>query len=137
MRTAKMSAIPRLRSAEFLSRAILVLGVVVWLGQFTEAAPMSTAFTYQGRLLDDNMAADGLYDFQFSLYDDPNFALGIQVGRSHAILVSGHLNHFPPRLLPLIDGLLQIIDENADMVNALPPAFEELLHQVVALDDLH
>jgi microcystin-dependent protein len=34
-----------------------------------DAAPMGTAFTYQGRLIDDNIAADGLYDFQFTLYD--------------------------------------------------------------------
>ena len=38
--------------------------------------PMGTAFTYQGRLLDVNSPADGLYDFQFKLYDnaDPVFA---------------------------------------------------------------
>jgi hypothetical protein len=33
------------------------------------AAPMGTGFTYQGRLIDANSAADGLYDFQFKLYD--------------------------------------------------------------------
>jgi hypothetical protein len=37
-----------------------------------KAVPMGTAFTYQGRLIDDNIAADGFYDFQFELYDDPN-----------------------------------------------------------------
>jgi hypothetical protein len=30
---------------------------------------MGTVFTYQGRLIDANSAADGLYDFQFKLYD--------------------------------------------------------------------
>jgi len=37
---------------------------------------MGTAFTYQGRLMDSNSTADGLYDFQFKLYDnaDPVFA---------------------------------------------------------------
>ena len=37
---------------------------------------MGTAFTYQGRLLDVNSPADGLYDLQFKLYDnlDPVFA---------------------------------------------------------------
>jgi len=34
------------------------------------AAPMPTAFTYQGRLIDANYPADGLYDLQFSLFDD-------------------------------------------------------------------
>jgi len=33
------------------------------------AAPMGTAFTYQGRLIDANNAADGLYDLQCKLYD--------------------------------------------------------------------
>jgi photosystem II stability/assembly factor-like uncharacterized protein len=33
------------------------------------AGPMGTAFTYQGRLIDANNPADGLYDFQFMLYD--------------------------------------------------------------------
>lgn len=36
------------------------------------AEPMSTAFTYQGRLLDGNVATDGLYDLQFKLFMDPN-----------------------------------------------------------------
>lgn len=39
------------------------------LGQSAGAAPMGTVFTYQGRLIDANSAADGLYDFQFKLYD--------------------------------------------------------------------
>jgi hypothetical protein len=41
---------------------------------------MGTAFTYQGRLLDNNVAADGLYDLQFKLYDDPNILIGSQIG---------------------------------------------------------
>lgn len=32
---------------------------------------MGTAFTYQGRLIDANDVADGLYDLQFELYDNP------------------------------------------------------------------
>jgi len=35
----------------------------------SRAAPMGTAFTYQGRLIDANNPADGLYDFLFRLYD--------------------------------------------------------------------
>ena len=34
--------------------------------------PASTAFTYQGRLLDNNIAADNSYDLRFGLYGDPN-----------------------------------------------------------------
>jgi hypothetical protein len=32
---------------------------------------MGTVFTYQGRLMDDNNPGDGLYDFQFKLFNDP------------------------------------------------------------------
>ena len=48
---------------------ILALGLMIWLVGFTEAAPMGTAWTYQGRLIDANNVADGEYDFQFKLYD--------------------------------------------------------------------
>lgn len=33
------------------------------------AEPLGTALTYQGRLIDSNQPADGLYDLQFKLYD--------------------------------------------------------------------
>jgi hypothetical protein len=44
-----------------------------------------TAFTYQGRLIDVNVPADGLYDFQFKLYDSPDVNLGTQLGSTIAI----------------------------------------------------
>jgi hypothetical protein len=53
------------------ARTILAMGVVLtmcFVG-YSAAEPISTAFTYQGRLIDANSAADGLYDFQFKLYD--------------------------------------------------------------------
>ena len=55
-----------MKSSTILAVALcLALGI----GQAAGAAPMGTAFTYQGRLIDANSAADGLYDFQFKLYD--------------------------------------------------------------------
>ena len=33
------------------------------------AAPLDTAFTYQGHLTDEGSPANGHYDFQFELYD--------------------------------------------------------------------
>jgi hypothetical protein len=51
---------------------ILVLGLMVCLAKVSEAAPMGTTFTYQGRLLDANNVANGLYDFEFELYDAPS-----------------------------------------------------------------
>ena len=50
---------------------ILALVLIAWLVGFAEAAPMGTAWTYQGRLIDANSPADGLYDLQFRLFDDP------------------------------------------------------------------
>ncbi|MHC4463252.1 MAG: RCC1 domain-containing protein [Planctomycetota bacterium] len=40
--------------------------------------PMGTAFTYQGRLIDADSAADGFHDFQFKLFNDP--CTGDQLG---------------------------------------------------------
>jgi len=49
---------------------ILILGLTVCLAVYSDAAPIGTAFSYQGRLLDTNSPADGPYDFRFKLYDD-------------------------------------------------------------------
>jgi hypothetical protein len=46
---------------------VLALGLVFCLFQVGKAAPMGTAWTYQGRLMDANNPADGLYDLQFAL----------------------------------------------------------------------
>ena len=61
-----------------LTILVLALGLMVWPAKVSEAAPVGTAFTYQGRLIDANNPADGEYDFQFKLYD-ANTA-GTQVG---------------------------------------------------------
>lgn len=47
-------------------------------GTAAPQAPLSTAFTYQGRLTDGGSPANGQYDFEFKLYDDPSS--GAQVG---------------------------------------------------------
>jgi hypothetical protein len=52
-----------------LTILIVFLGLVLCQANVSQAAPISTAFTYQGHLYDANYAADGLYDFQFKLYD--------------------------------------------------------------------
>ena len=49
--------------------AIIVFGLMVSPATVGRAAPMGTAFTFQGRLIDSNSAADGEYDFTFKLYD--------------------------------------------------------------------
>ena len=45
--------------------SLLALLVLLALCATGGAGPMGTAFTYQGRLIDTNIAADGEYDFQF------------------------------------------------------------------------
>jgi hypothetical protein len=61
-------------------------------GKVSEAAEMGTAFTYQDRLIDANYPADGLYDFQFKLYDantDGN-QLGTDVNKPDVNVVDGY-----------------------------------------------
>lgn len=59
---------------------VVVLAVVVCLAGVGQGDPLGSAFTYQGRLNDAGDPAEGLYDFEFSLYDDPNVAIGSQIG---------------------------------------------------------
>jgi len=58
MKTVKMSVI-----------LALVMGLIICQVKVSKTAEINTAFTYQGRLIDANKPADGLYDFQFKLYD--------------------------------------------------------------------
>lgn len=52
--------------------SVMPLGLVltIWLGT-SYAYAQGTAFTYQGRLQDGGIAANGSYDFQFTLWDAP------------------------------------------------------------------
>jgi hypothetical protein len=73
---------------------ILVLAGCVMLlaGQAVMAGPVGTAWTYQGRLIDANNAADGLYDFQFKLFDansDGN-QLGSDVNKPEVDVIDGY-----------------------------------------------
>jgi hypothetical protein len=59
----------------------LMFSLVVLLGigpAYLSAAPMGTAFTYQGRFTDGSNPANGSFDFQFSLFDAAT--AGTQVG---------------------------------------------------------
>jgi trimeric autotransporter adhesin len=55
---------PRLNS-------ILLIGLLLSVGGTTNASPLGTAFTYQGRLTDATNAANNLYDMYFALFDVP------------------------------------------------------------------
>jgi hypothetical protein len=54
---------------EKLNIFVLLMALVLGLNAAARAEPMGTAFTYRGQLYDANYVADGLYDFQFRLYD--------------------------------------------------------------------
>ena len=51
--------------------ALLSITLVNWLLCAAHSAPLTTAFTYQGRLSDAGNPANGTYDFQFRLFDAP------------------------------------------------------------------
>ena len=69
-----------MKTTKILAILALAFGLMVCLPGVIGAAQLGTAFTYQGRLIDANDAADGLYDFQFKLFDDPNIIIGKQIG---------------------------------------------------------
>lgn len=50
-----------------LIRSLLLLSLC--LGSAAHAVPVGTTFTYQGKLEDNNAPANGLYDFEFRLFD--------------------------------------------------------------------
>jgi len=65
---------------KFVTICIVVLGIALCMAAVSYAAPMGTAFTYQGWLMDknNNKPADGDHDFEFSLYDAND--LGNKIG---------------------------------------------------------
>lgn len=69
-----------MKTTKMLAMLVVALGIVCSRAEISEAAPMSTAFTYQGRLMDANGPSDGLYDLLFTLYDDANPTIGNKIG---------------------------------------------------------
>jgi len=53
------------------TKMLTILVLMVCTAELARAAPMGTAFTYQGRLMEANEPADGVYEFEFKLYDSP------------------------------------------------------------------
>ena len=60
-----------MKTTKMLTILVVALGLIFCSAKVSKAPPilMGTAFTYQGHLYDTNYPADGLYDFQFKLYD--------------------------------------------------------------------
>lgn len=59
-------------------RLIRLVLLALCLNHAAHAVPVGTTFTYQGKLEDNNAPANGLYDFEFRLFDA--LADGMQVG---------------------------------------------------------
>jgi hypothetical protein len=68
-----------MKSTEISTIVVLALVLMVCFVRVGQAAPMGTAWTYQGWLMDKNRPADGLYDFQFRLYDSNDPCTGTQL----------------------------------------------------------
>jgi hypothetical protein len=59
-----------MKTNRFLARATLLALLSTFSLQLSALpSPLGTAFTYQGKLTDGGPAANGLYDFEFTLYD--------------------------------------------------------------------
>lgn len=72
-----------------------------------QPVPMGTVFTYLGRLMDTNSPADGIYDFQFKLFDHPDSAFAAQQGNTNDI-----------NDLDVIDGYFTVeLDFGSDVFN--------------------
>ena len=81
----------------------ILAALCMWqLGAAAQAAPLGTAFTYQGQLKDGGSPADGPHEFEFSLWDDPN--TGTQFGPS---LTFDGIGANPPPI-DVIDGLFTV-----------------------------
>jgi len=68
-----------MKSTKILAILVPALSLMVWPVGSTEAEPMGTAFTYQGRLIDANIPANGYYDLQFKIYDHADPCSGMEV----------------------------------------------------------
>jgi hypothetical protein len=71
----------KMKTAKMFIILVLALGLILSWANFGRAAPLGTAFNYQGYLYDSNQAANGLYDFQFKLYDNEDIPIANKIGR--------------------------------------------------------
>lgn len=57
----------------------------------TQAAPLGTAFTYQGRLVDNGSPANGTYDLRFTLYDalSAGSTIGVPIANAPTVVSNG------------------------------------------------
>jgi hypothetical protein len=63
------------------SLLFLVLVLLTCFSPTGSAAPLGTTFNYQGRLTDGGKPAEGLFDFQFAVFDVESGGSGVGQGR--------------------------------------------------------
>lgn len=81
-----------MKTTKIITILVVALGLILCQARISEAAEMGTAFTYQGHLYDSNHIAEGLYDFQFKLYDansDGN-QIGVDVNTADVDVLNGY-----------------------------------------------
>ncbi len=90
----KLGKDEKMETRKILTIAVLALCLVVCRAKVGAAAPMGTAFTYQGQLNDGGKPADGVYDFQFRLLDrndSDSTQLGITLKVDDHNVIDGYL----------------------------------------------
>jgi chaperonin cofactor prefoldin len=78
------------KKSVYLIHFAALLGLT--LPSVARVAPIGTGFTYQGRLMDANQPADGLYNFRFKLFDGPTDGnqVGITVDVNNVDVIDGY-----------------------------------------------
>ena len=75
-----------------LNLAVLLTAAALCMAAVSYAAPMGTAFTYQGRLVDADSPAEGLHDFQFAVFNALNGGSqqGSTVSKDNVDVIDGY-----------------------------------------------
>ncbi len=79
-----------------IKTCISCFALLAMAGSLSQAAPLGTAFTYQGSLQDGGSPAQGVYDLQFSVYD----------AVAGGALVGGPITHTP---VTVTNGLFTVV----------------------------
>ena len=81
-----------MKTAKMLTILVLALGPAICQIKIVKAAPIGTAWTYQGRLMDANGPANGEYDLQFQLHSMPSghFPVGDEIAVPEVSIDDGY-----------------------------------------------
>jgi hypothetical protein len=84
----------KMKTTKILIILLVLTALLVCLERQTMAAPMGTAFTYQGHLYDANSVANDSYDFQFKIFDSQTNGskLSADVNLPNVDVIDGQFN---------------------------------------------